>query len=134
MRSSASRFGGGSCRGSGRRLLGNGAASTTAAFLRATLPLRRARNDIGAGRAHGVDIHQDAGVAALVNAGDTIGLGGQGVPAADDLDLGALHVELGAAAAGRPVEGDHLGPEEVFPVWDARGDVDVVEAAVGDDR
>lgn len=60
-------------------------------------------NVVGDGRV--VDAELDAGIGAVVCTREADSRGGLGASAASDVDLCALHVELGTGVAARTVQG-----------------------------
>ena len=69
----------------------------------------------------------------LVGAGQADGGGLLSTSAANDVDLGALLVELSTGVAAGGVQGEHLSAEQVLAGLDALGDDDVVAALAVDD-
>jgi len=69
-----------------------------------------------------------------VGTGEADGRGGLGARAADNVELGALHVELRSRVVAGAVQGDHLGTKKVLSRGDARRDADIVAALAVDDR
>jgi len=78
-----------------------------------------------------IDVDGDAGVGSAVRAGEGDEVAAGVCAGAGDLDLGALHVELGAARGEGVVQGKELDAHEVMTRGDALWHVEVVPAVVG---
>jgi hypothetical protein len=79
-----------------------------------------------------VDADDDTRVVGRVGAGEADRLGGREVARAGDLDLGALHVELGAAGEAGRVQRQQLDAHQVVAGRDALRHGEVVPAVVAD--
>lgn len=91
----------------------------------------RAGNGVGR-RGRVVQVKHDAGVVGLVRAGEADAGRYAAAGAAGDVDLGALHVQLGAGVAAGAVQRDQLDPQQVLARRDALGDAEVDLALVRD--
>ena len=79
-----------------------------------------------------INAGEDAGVVGGVSAGKADGGRGREGTAARDVDLGARLVELGLVLLVGRVQGQDLDAQEVLPVRNARGQVEVDPAVVAD--
>jgi hypothetical protein len=81
------------------------------------------RSDTGVGGGAAVDVEHNTGFVLLVGAGEGDTGGESGGAAAADLDVYALHVELGALGFGALVESEDFGAENVLAGSHASGDL-----------
>jgi hypothetical protein len=81
------------------------------------------RSDARVGGSAAVDVEHHASLVLLVCAGERDASGESGGTGSADLDVHALHVELGALGSGALVQGEDLGAEDVLAGSKASGDL-----------
>ena len=92
----------------------------------------RARDDVLLER-RVVNVDSDARVVSLISTRERNSLRASTTRATGDLDLSALHVQLGTTRLARGVESNDFRAQEVLAVRNAGGDRDVLVSVCGDE-